>query len=324
MRWPPYPIVVYDCDSTLSTIEGIDVLADQVGLASEVAALTDAAMDGDVDLSDVYGERLSMLNPTRQQVLALKDDYKTNVVADAGAVIAALSAVGHEQWIVSGGLLEPVVEFGIWLGIEADRIRAVGTEFDPLAGSWWTGTKLDARYLDYTAGHLTETTGKGDVIDAAIVTPGRRLMIGDGMSDLRAATSVDLFVAYAGVVARDAVVESAPVVVRSKSLAPILALAIGPERVKELVGSEHSEVALRCFEAIDDGAVVFNDPDRGAAFRRHFNTREKAARCSRFWYQTNLVNRAWMFWRRQPTSISTCGPVYQKPSSSKLFPDTMR
>jgi len=271
MRWRPFPIIVFDCDSTLSRVEGIDVLADQVGLADEVTALTDAAMDGEVDLSDVYGERLLMLNPTRRQVRALKEDYKQNVVPDAREVVDALTFVGHEPWIVSGGLLEPVLEFGIWLGVEPSRIRAVDTEYDPLAGSWWSDTNLEARYFDYAAGHLTETTGKGDVIDTAVARPGRRMMVGDGMSDLRAGESVDLFVAYSGIVSREAVVSRAPVVIRSESIAPVLALAVGPERVAELTRSEHAEVALRCFEAIDDSAIVFNDPDVGSAFEAALN-----------------------------------------------------
>ncbi len=266
MRWPPYPVVVFDCDSTLTAVEGIDVLAAEMGMESEVAGLTNAAMDGSVDLGDVYGRRLALLNPTRGQVMGLKSSYKANAVPDARGLIEALTAIGRDTWIVSGGLLEPVIEFGIWLGVEPDHVRAVDTTFDPLAGAWWAETELDARYLDYTQGHLTETTGKGEIITENISTPGRRLMVGDGMSDLEAADAVDLFVAFAGVVARSSVVDQARVVVRSQSLAPVLALAAGPARVIELMRTGHSEVAFRCFEAIDDGALMFNDAGLGASF----------------------------------------------------------
>ncbi|NND14495.1 MAG: HAD-IB family phosphatase [Acidimicrobiia bacterium] len=266
MRWLTYPVVIFDCDSTLTSVEGIDVLAAELNMESEVARLTNAAMDGEVDLGDVYGERLRMLNPTRRQVLALKDAYKANVAPDAKDVVEAIQNSGHETWVVSGGLLEPVQEFAIWLGMAGEHVRAVDTTFDPLAGSWWSDTPLDARYLDYSRGNLTASRGKADVITSVVRTGGRRIMIGDGVSDLLAADAVDLFVAFAGFVSRPAVVESARVVIRSKSVAPILALSLGPAAVVELIGSSFGAVALRCFELIDDGALVFNDADLGASF----------------------------------------------------------
>ena len=53
MRWPPYDHIFFDCDSTLSTIEGIDILAENVGKKDEVEELTKAAMEGQLDLEDV-------------------------------------------------------------------------------------------------------------------------------------------------------------------------------------------------------------------------------------------------------------------------------
>jgi phosphoserine phosphatase len=53
------------------------------------------------------------------------------------------------------------------------------------------------------------------------------MLVGDGITDLEARPPADLFVAYAGVVQRPAVVEAADVVLRARSLAPVLALALG-------------------------------------------------------------------------------------------------
>ncbi len=152
-----------------------------------------------------------------------------------------------------------MAEFATWLGVDPKRVRAVSTHFDPLAGDWWDGAS-DPLYADHDKGHLTTTTGKADVIRGAVSTTGRRLLVGDGVSDLAAADEVDLFVAFAGVVSRPAVVSAAPVVVNSESLAPVLALALGPGRVKELVGGSHDAVARACLTTIDDGALTFNDP----------------------------------------------------------------
>ena len=53
--------VVFDCDSTLSAIEGIDELAGEH--RSAVTELTEAAMRGEVPLQDVYGRRLALIRP---------------------------------------------------------------------------------------------------------------------------------------------------------------------------------------------------------------------------------------------------------------------
>ncbi len=258
-------MTLFDCDSTLSAVEGIDELTDDPGHQEEIAALTERAMDGEVPLEEVYGRRLQLVNPTRDEVRGVKTRYKANAVPDAQAVIAALHHTETETWIVSGGLLEPVVEFATWLGVPPDRVRAVDTHFDPLHGEWWDGT-TQPRYADHDGGHLTTTDGKAEVIRRSVEADGRRLLVGDGVSDLAAADEVDLFVAYAGVVARPAVVDRARVVITSSSLAPVLALALGPSRVRDLLGGAHDDVARACLDGIDGGALRFNDEELGRRF----------------------------------------------------------
>ena len=58
-RWPVYRHVIFDCDSTLTGIEGIDELANHPDSQQQVADLTRSAMDGKVNLETVYGERAS-------------------------------------------------------------------------------------------------------------------------------------------------------------------------------------------------------------------------------------------------------------------------
>lgn len=242
------------------------MLAAELGMEADVAKLTDSAMNGDRDLSDVYGARLELLNPSRTQVMALKSAYKRTAVPHAKATVEALIASDVDTWIVSGGLVEPVREFGVWLGVEPSHVQAVGVEFDPLAGEWWSEGPDETKYLEYRAGHLTATTGKGDVLDRSIKRRGRRLMVGDGMSDAAVGSSVDMFVAFAGVVDRPQVTKLAPVVIRSASLAPLLALALGPSETVRLLDTSHRQVALAALEAIDDGALEFNDAALGRSF----------------------------------------------------------
>ena len=258
-------MTLFDCDSTLSAVEGIDELADEPEHQELIASLTERAMDGDLPLEEIYGQRLELVGPTREEIRSVKARYKRNVVAHAQAVIAALHHVETETWIVSGGLLEPVAEFATWLGVPPERVRAVETHFDPLDGDWWDH-RTQPRYADHGRCELTTTDGKAEVIRRSVRTEGRRLLVGDGVSDLAAATEVDLFAAYAGVVARPAVVDQARVVITSESLAPALALAIGPGRVRELIGGQHDAVARACLDGIEAGALRFNDDELGRRF----------------------------------------------------------
>ncbi|MCA9978326.1 MAG: HAD-IB family phosphatase, partial [Anaerolineales bacterium] len=195
MRWPQYKHIFFDCDSTLTTIEGIDILAETAGKRWRVEVLTQAAMDGHLDLEDVYRKRLQAVKPTRQQVQEIRRFYKRNLVEDAAATIQILQEQGHEVYIISGGLAEPVTEFGLFLGVPKENIRAVDLNYDELAGTWWKAEQGNAQYIDYHEGALTVSDGKAQIVREFLKNKnGRSLLIGDGKSDLLAGTAVDLFV----------------------------------------------------------------------------------------------------------------------------------
>ena len=82
-----FRIVFFDVDSTLVTIEGIDVLA---GGNREIAKLTDAAMNGEIPLDQVYAKRLEMIRPTRAQVDALAQTYVSSITTGAKEMLAEL------------------------------------------------------------------------------------------------------------------------------------------------------------------------------------------------------------------------------------------
>src|SRR5215210_6885983 len=104
---PSYGSVVFDCDSTLSEIEGIDELAGARRV--EVERLTQAAMLGEIPLEAVYGRRLEIIRPTRAQIDALAQRYIEGLVPDAHSVVTALQAAGVVVRVMSGGLLPAVV-----------------------------------------------------------------------------------------------------------------------------------------------------------------------------------------------------------------------
>lgn len=223
--------VVFDCDSTLSTIEGIEELA--VDNRVEVESLTEAAMRGAVPLEEVYGRRLALIRPSRAEIERLGERYVATAVEDAAEVVSALRAEGITARVISGGLLPAVLRLTRELGIPNELVAAVDICFDN-----------DGRYTGYDRGSpLAYSGGKRKILERwqreGLSRPV--MMVGDGMTDLEVKADVDLFAAFAAVVERPAVIAGADVVLRSPSLAPVLPLALAGEAPSDAA-------ALACFE----------------------------------------------------------------------------
>jgi phosphoserine phosphatase len=211
-----YGSVILDCDSTLSAIEGIDKLAHTH--REEIARLTESAMRGEVALEDVYGRRLELVRPTRAQVEALGERYVETLVTDARETVAALRGEGIEVRVMSGGIGQAVLTLALALGLGEHAVAAVDVYFD---------SRGEYAGFDNTS-PLARSGGKRVVLERWLPELPRPIMlVGDGATDLEARPPADLFVAFAGVVERLAVIEAADEVVRTPSLAPILVLALG-------------------------------------------------------------------------------------------------
>ena len=273
-NWQTYDLVFFDCDSTLSAIEGIDELARLKGKEGRVGLLTNKAMDGELDLADVYGKRLRAIKPTLAQLKAVEERYWETVVEDAPEVIAALHFLGKQVFIISGGLIDAVKGFGRRLGVEPQRIRAVELEYNELSGRWWDYHEPQAQqaktYLDYSDGPLTISSGKSKIISQlAGDLPGKRIMIGDGASDLATKQQVDLFVGYGGVVARRAVEAESDIFLQASSLAAILPLVCGHRHWTATRGTEHEAVFRKgVILALDSEITIFRSMTEREQFIR--------------------------------------------------------
>lgn len=228
---PPYACVVFDCDSTLSAIEGIDELAGSRG--AEIAALTARAMSGELALEDVYGARLALLEPSRADVQRVAELYTQRAVPHAAELVAALRALGKRVVVVSGGLREAVEPFARDLGIDANDVHAVRARFHP-----------DGRYAGFDeASPLARSGGKPPIVEriAAAAAPGHTVLVGDGVTDLEAAAVVHRFIAFAGIADRPAVTEHATHVVRTADLAALVPMLFTPdERDRLAQDSKHA------------------------------------------------------------------------------------
>jgi len=210
----PYATVFFDCDSTLSTLEGIDELGRE--FRDQIVPLTEAAMRGEVALESVYGRRLAIIQPTRDALDLVGRRYVETLVPGAIETVAALHRVGIDVHIVSGGLLPAVRHVAEALGVPQTRVHAVDLSFD-----------AEGRYVGYDESSLLARQGGKPALIAALGAVRRpSMLVGDGATDLEARVAVDTFVAFAGVEAREAVIAGADAVVRACSLLPVLALAL--------------------------------------------------------------------------------------------------
>jgi phosphoserine phosphatase len=188
-------LLCFDCDSTLSAIEGIDELARLRGpeTFAAVERMTREAMDGGVPLEEVFARRLALIRPTAAETARVAQLYIERVEPDAARVIAALKRDGWTPVVVSGGFRQAIEPLAAHLGI--GRVEAVDIRFT--AGG---------DYLDFDrASPTARARGKNTVIAALReeLRPARTVMVGDGASDLETTPDVDLFVGFGRYAARE-------------------------------------------------------------------------------------------------------------------------
>lgn len=194
-------IAFFDCDSTLSTIEGIDELARVRGEAvfQKVVALTDAAMNGEIALDEVFPRRMEIIRPDKETCDAVARLYCETVTPGTPELIARLKAEGWTLVIVSGGFAPLIEPLARQLGIE--HVEAVPLYLD--GKGEYTGYGQDYP--------TTRNGGKNEIVREwkAALLPERVILTGDGASDLETYPDVDLFIGFGGVVQRPKVMTGA-------------------------------------------------------------------------------------------------------------------
>jgi phosphoserine phosphatase len=205
-------LICFDCDSTLSSIEGIDELARLRGpeAFASIRAMTEDAMSGRIALESVFGRRLEAIRPGRRDAEAVGRRYVDNAEPSAASTVAVLRGMGWTSVIVSGGFRQAIRPLADFLGV--GRIEAVDLFFAP-----------DGSYAGYDASYpTTRSGGKAEIIRRlrAELVPERVVMVGDGASDLETVPVVDLFIGFGGFAAREKVRREAAAFVTSLSAVP--------------------------------------------------------------------------------------------------------
>ncbi len=181
-------LLLLDCDSTLSAVEGIDELGRLRGpeVFAQVERMTAEAMDGGIPLETVFARRLELIRPTRAEVEAIAAKYLATVEPDAAAALARIRAAGWTTIVVSGGFTEAILPLARSLGIH--RVEAVGLRF--AADGAYAGFDTDAP--------TARSRGKNAVARRlrAELAAGEVVMVGDGASDLEVKGDADRVIGF--------------------------------------------------------------------------------------------------------------------------------
>ncbi|HIL36047.1 MAG TPA: haloacid dehalogenase [Planctomycetes bacterium] len=239
---PPYQTIVFDCDSTLSRIEGIEELAKE--LASDwsprIQELTRAAMAGEIPLEEVYGQRLKSMRPSAASMARVAQLYWEERLPRTRNLIQALLFLGKDLRVVSGGLLPCVQPFALRLGFLEENIHAVETRCDD-QGQW---LGFDQESPLARSGGKLEMLGAWHAAGAAPLA-----LVGDGATDLEAAPVCARFVAFMGVAQRDAVAQAADRVCSEADMAALLPLLVSKDELATLEQhAEHGALVARARE----------------------------------------------------------------------------
>ncbi|MHB1473466.1 MAG: phosphoserine phosphatase SerB [Dermatophilaceae bacterium] len=178
-------LVVMDVDSTLIQDEVIDLLAARAGRESEVAAVTSAAMRGELDFAESLRARVSTLAGLPVSVL---DEVRADIRLTAGArtLVRTLKRLGFTLAVVSGGFIEVVGPLAAELGIDHAHANRLEVKDGFLTGA--------------LVGEIVDRQGKAEALRrfaAAERLPlSRTVAIGDGANDLDMLATAGLGIAF--------------------------------------------------------------------------------------------------------------------------------
>ena len=186
-----FRLAAFDMDSTLIDIECIDEIADAVGKKAEVAAITGAAMRGEVsDFAASLRRRLELLRGVPVTALQAVLDERLHLNPGVERFVAACRDAGLKTLLVSGGFTFFSDRVRERLAIDFARANVLETENGALTG----------RLVERPWGSVVDGAEKRrvllEVCDLMGIAPARAIAVGDGANDLPMMREAGLSIAY--------------------------------------------------------------------------------------------------------------------------------
>jgi phosphoserine phosphatase len=182
-----FRLAAFDMDSTLITIECVDEIADYIGRKAEVAAITEAAMRGEIaDYDESLRLRVALLEGLPQETLQRVWDERVRLTPGAERLIEQLRAAGLKILLVSGGFTFFTGRLQQRLGIDFTRSNELEI--------------ADGRITGRLTGTIVNAHGKREALERTCAalgcTPRQAIAIGDGANDLEMMAIAGVSVAY--------------------------------------------------------------------------------------------------------------------------------
>ena len=213
-----YKLIAFDMDSTLINIECVDEIADAAGRKEEVAAITEAAMRGEItDYKESLRQRVALLRGVT--VAHMEEVYTRRLQLNPGAaeLVAACKKAGLKVLLVSGGFTFFTDRIKERLGIDFARSNVLEIESGANCGQL-TGRMVDQPWGDICDGAEKRRTLL-EVSTLLGIEPSQCIAVGDGANDLPMMGVAGLSVAYH---AKPAVREKAMVAINEGGLDRLL------------------------------------------------------------------------------------------------------
>ena len=174
-----FKLIAFDMDSTLINIECIDEIADAAGRKAEVAAITEAAMRGEItDFKDSLRRRLALLKGVSAESLEAVYAQRLQINPGAKELIEACQKVGMKVLLVSGGFTYFADQVKQRLNIDFAKSNLLEIQNGKLTGKLITqawGEICDGEEKRRTVLSTCEELG---------ITPAQAIAMGDGANDL--------------------------------------------------------------------------------------------------------------------------------------------
>ena len=195
LKLSDFKLIAFDMDSTLISIECVDEIADAVGKKAEVAAITEAAMRGEItDYKESLRQRVALLRGVT--VADMEQVYTERLRINPGAaeLVRACKAAGLKVLLVSGGFTFFSERVRETLGIDFTRANVLEVESGPNCGQL-TGRMVDQPWGDICDGAEKRRTVL-EVASLLGIEPSQCIAMGDGANDLPMMGVAGLSVAY--------------------------------------------------------------------------------------------------------------------------------